>query len=74
MGEFTLIKIKIMKTIWNWLNGKKTAIGAVVSLITAYLIAKGWIGEAEQDLLLGFSTLLVGGGLAHKITKAISNE
>lgn len=58
--------------IWNWLNGKKTAIGAVVSLVTAYLIAKGWISEAEQTLLLGLATLLVGGGLVHKVKKAIS--
>ena len=39
--------------IWKWLDGKKTAIGAIVSLVTAYLIMKGLIGEAEQHLLLG---------------------
>ena len=60
-----------MKNIWKWLDGKKTAIGAVVSLVTAYLIMKGLIGEAEQHLLLGLSTLLVGGGLAHKAKKAM---
>ena len=61
-----------MEKIWKWLDGKKTAIGAIVSLITAYLIAKGLIGEAEQTLLLGLSTFLVGGGLAHKGIKAIN--
>ena len=60
--------------IWNWFDGKKTVIGAIVSLITAYLIAKGWIGEAEQVLLLGLSTFLVGIGVTHKIKKAINNE
>ncbi len=63
--------MKFLKKLWNWLNGKKTAIGAIVSLVTAYLIAKGWIGESEQVLFLGLSTLLVGGGLAHKVKKEI---
>lgn len=66
------LTIKIMWTkIWKWFDGKKTAIGAIVSLVTAYLIMKGLIGEAEQTLLLGLSTLLVGGGLAHKAKKAM---
>ena len=60
--------------IWNWLDGKKTVIGAIVSLITAYLIAKGWIGEAEQVLLLGVSTLIVGIGITHKIKKVITKK
>ena len=64
--------MKFLNNVWNWLDGYKTAIGAIVSLATAYLIAKGWIGVAEQTLLLGLSTLLVGGGLAHKIKKAIT--
>ena len=58
--------------IWNWFNGKKTVIGAIVSLATAYLIAKGWIGVAEQTLLLGLSTLIVGIGVTHKIKKVIT--
>lgn len=60
-----------MEKVWNWLDGKKTAIGAVVSLLTAYLISKGLIGEAEQVLALGLSTFLVGGGLVHKAAKSV---
>ena len=56
---------------WKWLDGKKTAIGAIFTLFTAYGIAKGWIGEAEQTLFLGISTFLVGDGLADKARKAM---
>lgn len=65
--------MKVLKNIWSWLDGKKTAIGAIISLITAYLIARGWIGEAEQMLLLGLSALVVGGGLLHKVKKQYDN-
>ena len=63
--------MKVLKSIWNWLDGKKTGIGAIFTLVTAYGIAKGWIGEAEQTLFLGISTFLVGGGLADKARKAM---
>ncbi len=61
--------MKYLNQFWNWLDGKKTAIGAILSLGTAYLMAKGWIGDAEVTLLLGFSTLFVGVGLSHKAVK-----
>ena len=64
--------MKVLNAILNWFNGKKTAIGAIFTLVTAYGIAKGFIGEAEQDLFLGISTLLIGGGLAHKAKKAMN--
>lgn len=59
-----------MGNIGEWFNGKKTAIGAIVSLATAYGISKGWIGESEQTLFLGLSAALVAGGVGHKIIKA----
>ncbi len=59
-----------MEKVGEWFNGKKTAIGAIVSLMTAYGIAKGWIGESEQTLFLGISAALVAGGVGHKIKKA----
>ncbi len=61
----------MLKQIWKWLDGKKTAIGAIVSLGTAYGVTKGWIGLEEQTLFLGISTILVGIGLGDKARKAI---
>lgn len=62
-----------MKKIGEWLNGKKTVIGAIVSLGTAYGVAKGWIGEDEQTLFLALSTILVFGGVGHKLKKAMKS-
>lgn len=58
-----------MKNVWKWFDGKKTAIGGVLSLVTAYLMMKGWIGDAEQILMLGLSTIFLGIGLGHKALK-----
>ena len=58
-----------MKALWKFLDGKKTAIGAIFSLATAYGIAKGWIGPAEETLFLSISTLIVGLGIGHKVVK-----
>ena len=61
-----------MKNIWNWLNGKKTIIGAGLSFCVSVI---GWIrpdliptdvANAAKDL----SALLIGSGLAHKAIKA----
>jgi hypothetical protein len=57
-------------SLWKLASGWKTAVGAVGSLVTAYLISKGYLGEAEQTLILGVLTLLVGTGVAHKVVKA----
>ena len=60
-----------MKKIWNWLNGKKTIIGAGLSLGVSVI---GWVApnllptdiiNAIKDL----SAILIGGGLAHKAIK-----
>lgn len=61
-----------MNGIGKFFNGKKTAIGAIISLGTAYAISKGWIGDSEQIFFLGVSTLFVGGGIGHKIKKAMN--
>lgn len=61
--------MKYLQQLWNWLDGKKSTIGGIFSLLTAYGIAKGWIGPAEQDLFLGISTFLIGLGGGHKLIK-----
>lgn len=60
-----------MKKIWNWLNGKKTIIGAGLSFCVSVI---GWVNpdllpsdvvNAAKDL----SAILICGGLAHKAIK-----
>ena len=66
--------MKYLNSFWNWLDGKKTVVGAIASLVTAYSISKGWIGDSEQVLFLGLSALLVGTGVIHKISKVITKK
>jgi hypothetical protein len=63
-----------MYKLWTFLSGKKTAVGAVVSLLTNYLQAKGWIGETEMILLVGLATLFTGVGLGHKAVKHVQDK
>jgi len=42
-----------MKTVWAWLNGKKTAIGLTFTIILAWLNAQGvFPGDSYQTLIL----------------------
>lgn len=62
-----------MGAVWEWLNGKKTAIGAVILAIVANgLIPDDAIvaGVVLVDVLTWLGNLLVGGGITHKGVKA----
>jgi len=56
-----------MKTIWEWLNGNKTTIGAFILA----LLGVGIVPEHTfmYQLLLWIGGLLGGGGLVHKVVK-----
>jgi len=59
-------------TFWDWLSGKKTAIGAVL-LAALQLIPQDvtvFAGIALYDIVQWLGNILVGGGLAHKAVKA----
>ena len=50
-----------MKTILNFLSGKKGAIASAIMTIVAYLAVKGLLGEPEVILIGGLTTILFGG-------------
>lgn len=59
--------------IWNWLNGNKSLIGAILMLI----VNSDYIASlvTNPDLYLLFQSLsmaIFGGGLVHKAKKAIT--
>ena len=61
-----------MKKLWNWLSGKKTIIGAGLSLTVSVI---GWVSPSllPPDIIAAtkdVAALLIGGGLAHKAYKA----
>ena len=59
-----------MKTIWNWLDGKKTIIGAIAANIVPWLILKGYLTDDTAEMLMGVVAAVTGAGLAHKALKS----
>ncbi|MCA9497095.1 MAG: hypothetical protein KC589_09190 [Nanoarchaeota archaeon] len=59
-----------MKKVFNFLNGKKTIIGAFASLVIGFLQLKGYIDNDTAMFLYSASGLLLGIGVVHKGVKA----
>lgn len=60
----------MLKNLWEWLNGRKTKIGAVALVIITGAKTLGWLDPATADVLLGLAGTLFGVGVAHKVQKA----
>lgn len=59
-----------MKNFWNWLDGKKTIIGAILMLIVNSDYIASLITNPDLYLLLqSLSMAIFGGGLIHKAVK-----
>lgn len=67
-------KMEITKKIWNWLNGKKTAISAIYFAVLSYSQSKGFIGPDEIYLLSTIGGIMLGIGVGHKIGKVEANK
>ena len=62
--------MKILTDIWEWLNGNKTLIGAVILTV----LSRGLIPEGTLFSILDIlGQFLVGGGLVHKFIKGKEN-
>jgi len=60
-----------MSKIWEWLNGNKTVIGALIlAILGTGIISDHTLG---YQILLWLGGLLAGGGLAHKVAKGVNN-
>jgi hypothetical protein len=58
-----------MKKFWEFLNGKKTVIGAIASTLIGFAQARGYIEADVSMMFLTVSGLIIGVGTAHKIAK-----
>jgi len=60
-----------MAKIWEWFNGNKTVIGALILAV----LGTGIIGEHTfgYELLLWVGGLLAGTGVVHKLAKGVDN-
>lgn len=60
-----------VKSIWKWLDGKKTAIGALLLILYGVPHIEEAIGPKYLDVIYYLGSGLSGSGIFHKITKAI---
>lgn len=58
------------KQFWNYLDGKKTVIGAVVGNLVPWLVLKNKLDVDTAELVLILTNLFTGAGLLHKGIKA----
>jgi len=54
---------------WDWLNGKKSIIGGILSLTVGFLQAKNVIDGETATYMLAITGLILGIGIGHKIVK-----
>jgi len=57
------------KKIWDFFDGKKTSIGALLLFAAGFEHLPSWIGQDYVDLIFYIGTALAGIGTAHRIAK-----
>jgi len=66
---------KIMKKLWNFFDGNKTTIGAVLMLIVNSQYIESLITKPDLYMLVqGIAGLVFGVGIAHKTKKALKKK
>ena len=58
-----------MKKFIDYINGHKTQITAVITLLIGFITTRGYIAKDTSELLLAIMTLLVGGSIYHHEVK-----
>lgn len=53
----------------NWLNGKKTVIGAIAGAVLPWLFASGYMDQNDAALLAVLISAWTGVAVGHKIKK-----
>ncbi len=64
--------MKHLKSIWVWLDGKKSQIGAGAALTVGFLINKQVLDEMTGNYLLAMVGLWTMGATYHRVKKKIS--
>jgi hypothetical protein len=61
--------MKTLEKIWNWLDGKKTTIGAIAMIISQTPYLGDFIGTEAVEIIQYFGTAIGFGGVVHKVAK-----
>lgn len=59
----------MLNNLWNWLDGKKTAIGAILLIISGIPHLNTWIDPDIIDAIYYIGSMLGAGGVIHKVSK-----
>lgn len=57
----------------NWLNGKKTIIGAVIMFLAYGAHGMGWLNDPMFSWVSNLAEAVLGVGLVHKAVKQMAN-
>ena len=66
--------MKILKGIWKWLSGKKTAIGATANSVALWAFAKGMILEDDMVLIAAVLSAWTLIAVGHKVEKSTHKD
>jgi hypothetical protein len=58
-----------MKSVWAWLDGKKTMIAASLNIVFAWICTRGWLNESDATMFAALLTIWTGVGIGDKIRK-----
>ena len=58
-----------LKTLWSWLDGRKTVFGAILFFIAQILDTNSLVDVDTLNTLQAIAALVTGTGLTHKVVK-----
>jgi len=59
--------MKVAQSVWEWLSGRKTVLGAFLAVCYVGAVSQGYI--AESSVVEYVITVVLGVGLGHKVLK-----
>jgi hypothetical protein len=60
--------------IWEFLNGKKTTIGAIAGVLVSWALARGVISAEDASAIVGVLSVWVGGAIIHHAAKGKNQD
>ena len=61
-----------MKTLWQFLDNKKSAISATINILLLWAINRGYVSGDVADVLISLFTVWTGVAVADKIRREVS--
>ncbi|HCX86643.1 MAG TPA: hypothetical protein DG761_01315 [Gammaproteobacteria bacterium] len=66
--------MNVLRKLWILLDDRKTQVAAVMNLVLAFAIGRGWLAEDTIGLLTALLLLWTGGAIAHHEVKKLNKK